>query len=98
MAYFLVSYDLVKEQGAFDYQPLWDEFNRLGGVKVLLSTYFLDLHHTTDELHQHLRRFLDPDDRLLVAEFSKKPACTGALQGTHAWLGDRFSPETAERP
>jgi hypothetical protein len=97
MAYFFVSYDLVNEQGSFDYQPLWAEFNRLGGVKVLDSAYFLDLHHTTEELHHHLREFMDSDDRLVVVAFSNMPACTVTLQGTHGWLGDRFSPGAGAR-
>lgn len=90
MAYFLVSYDLVKEQSSFDYQPLWDELDRLGGVKTLLSEYLLEADNTAQEVVNHLKQFIDSNDRLMAVEFIKRPAYTYALKGTNAWISERF--------
>lgn len=97
MAYFLVSYELKEEQGAFDYRRLWEEFDRLGAVRTLRNEYLLDLNHTAQEVVDHLRPYLQPDDHLMVVEFSKKPAFAGAIKGTSAWLAERFEPAAESR-
>jgi hypothetical protein len=83
MALFAVNYDLVKQK---DYQPLWDELARLGAHKALLSMYLVNLDNTAQEVVDHLARYIDNDDRLMVIEFSKKPVFTKALKGTNDWI------------
>ena len=64
MALYVVSYDLRKRK---DYPKLWDEMGRLGGFKPLESVYLLDLSDTDPQgLKDHLRTFIDDDDRLIV--------------------------------
>ena len=72
MGLFVVSYDLRKKK---DYQALWDEMERLGGHKPLLSVYYLDVDvESASALRDHLSEFIDDDDHLIVVPFTQKPA------------------------
>lgn len=44
------------------------ELKRLGGVGVLLSTWALRDDRSAKQLRDHLKGFVDADDRLLVVE------------------------------
>ncbi len=80
MAYFVVSYELRK---ARDYQPLWDEFERLGAFKPLNSVYLIERDNTSAaELRDHLEGFIDDDDGLVVIEVDQKPAAFKCKVGT----------------
>lgn len=84
MPLFVVSYDLRKRK---DYPELSEEMERLGGHKALLSVYFLDVTvRDAAKLRDHLLKFIDEDDRLIVVEFSKKPAHRLANEGTNDWI------------
>lgn len=86
MPLYVVSYDLRKRK---DYQTLWDELERLGGHKPLLSVYLLNVDAASaSALRDHLAKFIDDDDQILVVEFSKKPAHQKANQGTNKWISD----------
>lgn len=87
MAFFAVSYDLVKRK---DYQTLWDEFKRLNAHKCLRSMYLLDANNTAEEVKDHLKTFIDNDDQLIVVEFSDKPFHHKAFTGTNNWIKARF--------
>ena len=90
MAYFVISYDLVKEKSGFDYGPLTTELKGLDAVRTELSVWYLDTANTAQEVYNHLKPFVDSDDRLMVVEFSKKPAWGNALKGTRDWVDARF--------
>lgn len=84
MALFAVSYDLVKEK---NYQELWDEMDRLGAHKALLSLYLLNLdNEDPEDVKIHFSRFIDDDDRLLVLKFTDA-AANKCFRGTNAWIG-----------
>ena len=87
MAYFVVSYDLVKRK---DYPKLWDEFERLDAQKVLNSMYLLSADNTAKEIADHFAEFIDDDDRLMVIEFDEKPRYPRALKGTNDWVNSNF--------
>lgn len=87
MAVFIATYDLVREK---DYALLIEELERLDAFRPLLSVWLLDLSNTTTEVREHLARFVDDDDKLFVAELTKKPSFTKAFKGTSAWLDARF--------
>lgn len=87
MAYFSVTYQLNDDK---DYPKLWDEFKRLGAVKVQNSQYFVDLNNTTTEVKDHFARFVDDDDMLMVVKFTTRPTFTKAKAGTNDWLNSRF--------
>lgn len=66
---YMVSYDLRKP--GQDYKSLIDELERLGGKKVLKSEWALRQNNTSaSDLRDHLRQFIDSNDRLLVVAVS----------------------------
>ena len=87
MALFCISYDLVKGK---DYPALWAELDRMGGHKALESFYLVDLNSTVIEVRDHLKSFVDDDDKLMVIEFSKKPHFIKAKAGTNDWIAKHF--------
>jgi len=86
MAIYIVSYDLINESGSQDYEPLWDEFERLGAQKTQYSVWLINLDNTSSEVRDHFAAFLDKDDRIMVCELTKKHAYINAIGGTKAWL------------
>lgn len=87
MALFVVSYDLRNRR---DYQPLYDEMDRLDAFKTLESVYLVGLDNSATEVRDHLESFIDDDDGLLVVEFDKRPAAFKCKPGTKKWLDDHF--------
>jgi hypothetical protein len=87
MAYFVVSYDLIKRK---DYPELIGALEELGAQKSLLSQWFVDNACSAADLYAHLLPHIDGDDRLMVIEFSKKPAWNIGLKGTRDWIEARF--------
>jgi hypothetical protein len=87
MAYMVISYDLVKRK---DYPELLGELNRLKAAKALLSYYFLDINNTAAEIRDHLSKYIDDDDRLVVVEFTKKPQFTRMFTTGADWIKARF--------
>lgn len=63
MAKYIVSYDLIKHK---DYPKLWEELERLGAKRVLLSMWCVNASGTSAEVRDHFRSFVDSDDRLFV--------------------------------
>ena len=64
---FLITYDL-KTPGQ-QYQKLWDALNNLGAKRVLESVWYVKGNFTCVQLRDHLWRFMDSNDRLLVVRF-----------------------------
>jgi hypothetical protein len=65
---FMVSYDLLKP--GQDYTTLFAALEKLGAKRVLLSTWALRGNYTCAQLRDHLTRFIDANDRLLVCQVS----------------------------
>ncbi len=84
MALFAISYDLKNTK---DYKTLWDEFKRLGAHKPLNSFYLANLDvNQASAVRDHLKKFIDHDDNLMVVKFTGSPAFTKANAGTNAWI------------
>ncbi len=92
MALFVVAYDLRKKD-EFDYEKLWDEFNRLDSVKFQESDYFLSANNTTTEIKDHFKQFVHEDDLLMVTRLDEndKPKFTRALKGTTDWVNSHWA-------
>ena len=88
VALFCITYDLVEDK---NYDALISRLRELDTVKVQLSQWLLSANNTAAEVKEHLASYVDEDDRLMVIEFTKKPAFVMALSGTNAWLGRFFS-------
>lgn len=72
MAPYTISYDLNRP--GQEYQSLYNELERLGGRRVLLSVWVLRSNSTPKQLADHLLRYLDSNDRLLVVDGSSGAA------------------------
>lgn len=83
MSTYTVSYDLIKRK---DYQSLWDELNRLGAHRTQASFWLVSVNNTARELHDHLKKFVDGDDRIWVSELTKNHYYANALAGTNDWI------------
>ena len=84
MAKFLVSYDLNDGK---DYSRIIKELERLGAVLTQRSVYLVGV--TTEEASgflQHLSKFVDSDDFLMVVKLYEKPRFTNAFKGTNDWI------------
>ena len=88
MAYFVVTYDLVKEK---DYNKLINELVRIGSEKIALSVWLVEQDMTAFGMRDHLKNFIDDDDKLVVIEFSKKPSYTRGFVSGGDWIKARFS-------
>ena len=61
---FAITYDLLTP--GKDYQALREALSDIGATRVLSSQWVLRRETTAPALRDHLRRYVDPDDRLLV--------------------------------
>ncbi len=72
MAPYLISYDLNRP--GQNYEPLYRELERLGAQRVLLSAWVLRSNSTPKQLADHLLRYIDSNDRLIVVDASSGAA------------------------
>lgn len=86
MTTYTVSYDLIKRK---DYQSLWDELERLGAHRTQASYWLIAVNNTAQQLHDHLKKFVDKDDKLWVSEVTKNHWYSNANAGTNAWLAKK---------
>lgn len=78
MPVFLISYDLIKRK---DYDTLLAELARIGAQRYLLSQWAVQRGEavTAPALRDHLKQFIDADDRLFVARLGSDWASLNAL-------------------
>ncbi|MGA2631536.1 MAG: hypothetical protein ABSG54_15160 [Terriglobia bacterium] len=77
MAVYLISYDLDKP--GQDYPRVIAELERLGAMKILYSEWILNSTDTAVALRDHLSKFIDGNDMLLVAGLTGEAAWTGLM-------------------
>ena len=88
---FAVSYDLTKP--IQNYERLWDELERLGGKRLLLSQWLVNPRRplmSARGLRDHLITggFIDKDDRLMVISLDNK---TWSRHNTISKVNDTIS-------
>src|SRR3546814_19677 len=83
MTTFTVTYDLIKTK---DYKKIWDELERLGGHRTCESYWLVSVNNTAKELADHLKKYMDSDDRVWVSELTKNHHYSNAKAGTNDWL------------
>jgi hypothetical protein len=83
MTTYTVSYDLIKRK---DYPTLWAELARLGAHRTQASYWLVSVNKTAAELHDHLKSFVDEDDRVWVSELTKNHHYSNAMPGTTNWI------------
>jgi hypothetical protein len=85
MIAYLISYDLDKP--GQDYHRLITELVRLGAVRILYSEWFFKSTSSAVQIRDHLQRFTDANDMLLVV----------ALTGEAAWTKLMVTNQTAQQ-
>ncbi len=64
---FLIAYDLNKGETSSEYKRLIDQIKKLGSwAKPLESTWFVVSESSASEIRDHLKKFIDSNDELLV--------------------------------
>lgn len=72
-----------------DYEPLWDELKRLDAHKTQLSLWLVNVNNTARELVDHLKGFVDSNDRLWATRLHRgEYHFVNAMGGTNKWLTD----------
>jgi hypothetical protein len=80
MPVYLVSYDLIGRETIDDYKTLIAELKRMKAKTILYSQWVLRSNMTPVQLRDHLREFIDSNDRILVIEVpTDRVASTNAL-------------------
>ena len=71
MALYLISYEIA-EDGAFDYEGLWDRLKTLGATKILYSEWALtDNIGKASDIYNEIIPLIQENDRLLVLEVTQ---------------------------
>lgn len=83
MTTYTVSYDLVKRK---DYPKLWEALEKLNAHRALESLWLVAVTNTAEQLHNHLKQFVDADDRIWVSELTRNHHFSNAKSGTNNWL------------
>ena len=74
MRKYMVVYDL--ERRGESYEPLLNALRKLGALHVLYSKWVLRSDLTSVQIRDYLRKFIDPNDLLLVVELTGVAAWT----------------------
>jgi hypothetical protein len=74
MRKYMIVYDL--ERRGESYEPLLSALRQLGALHVLYSKWVLRTNYTAVQLRDHLKRFIDANDLLLVVELTGVAAWT----------------------
>ena len=86
MAIFTISYDLRNESNSQDYEPLWQALREKDCHRTQDSVWLGNFSNSAREVHDYFKGFMDNDDRLMVAEFTKAHWFSNARAGTNDWL------------
>ena len=85
MKSYMIGYDLNKS--GQDYTKLKEEIKKIGDWwHCLDSTWIVKSDSTAVEIRNHLKKFIDSNDELLVARLSGDAAWTGFNKDCSDWL------------
>ncbi len=88
MAVYAVSYDL-RAPGR-NYEPLWERLRQYTHAKALESYWLVDTTWSATQVRDDLKRLVDANDMILVAQLAGEAAWTTLLPGAAKFLQDRF--------
>ncbi len=89
MKSYLIGYDLNKS--GQDYTSLIKEIKQLGLRWYCLdSTWIIKSNSTAKNIRNHLQKFIDSNDELLVAKLNREAAWTGFDEKCSKWLNDNL--------
>lgn len=91
MSVFIVSYELKNETSSAAYKPLWDALESLTSQKVQRSVWLVATSSSANVLHNHLKQYMDDDDRLWVSKIHRPDYhYSGARGGTNKFIEDHL--------
>ena len=67
MAKLLITYDLKPEN---EYARLWAALRAMGGCRPVPAAWVVDVQLTASQMRDHLRKFIEDDDRLVVVSLA----------------------------
>jgi hypothetical protein len=89
MTVYAVSYDLRKP--GQNYQPLWDRLRQWKAIRALESFWLIEANaNSAAAIRDDLRKYIDDNDRLLVAALSGEAAWHNLKEGSDQFLLKRF--------
>lgn len=80
---YLIVYDLEKRNES--YEPLLNALRALGALHILYSKWALRTNFTAVQIRDHLRQFVDADDKLLVVGLSGEAAWTSLFVSNNSF-------------
>ncbi len=84
MSIYIVSYELKGDTSTSAYEPLWEALEALESHKIQRSVWLVSVNNTAKELHDHLKNYMDDNDRLWVSRVhSGEHWYSGAIKGTN---------------
>lgn len=89
MKSYLIGYDLNKS--GQDYSTLIEQIKKLGNWwHCLDSTWIIKSNSTAKDIRNHLKKYIDGNDELLVARLSGEAAWTGFDDNCSKWLKENL--------
>ncbi len=91
MAIYMIGYDL-HPRPAETYDEFYSAIETLGSGywDCLDSTWLVITERNAIEIHKELRRYLKPEDRLLVMRYGNNAAWSGFEDACETWLLDHM--------
>ena len=85
-----IDYDL--RQPGRDYTSLYAAIQSLGDARrVLKSTWVVDARYTAVQIRDHLAKYMDRNDGVLVTRLTGEAAWHGLEPAADQWLHDKLS-------
>jgi CRISPR/Cas system-associated endoribonuclease Cas2 len=79
MALYLISYDLMHHESHGQYDELIEDLEHLKARQILSSDWVIKTNADAEAIRDRLRRFMDEDDRIIVAEITSNWASAHTL-------------------
>lgn len=76
---YIVSYDLHRANPD-EYEELADELKKYTGYHTLESFWFVKTHKTAQQVFDDLKKYIDPQDKLIVIQCMKGAEFAGNLE------------------
>lgn len=86
MTVFTLSYDLRNQSGTQGYEVLYANLKENDCHRIQDSVWLCSFNVTAQQVHEHFKKLVDTDDRLLVVEFTNNHWFSNAMPGTNEWL------------
>ena len=91
MSWYIVSYDLRKEPDTAGYDAIYNALQSYPDWAWILESVWIVEGTSAKKIRDHLSKFLDDNDGLVVAELTGELCYQRVRKGTSKWLNERFA-------